>query len=490
MQPNILNNNHLSKPDNSLRSDRNLYHFLEEQCQNSQDFADKWISVTIQAPAIDPLAVAEQLQPEGDLYYWDKPDQELSIAAMGKQIVIKETGPDRFQTVKHLSQELNKQIAVYSRFEHMLSGPLLLGGYSFNDHNVGMVWNEFGSARFVLPEMIMIKSGMMHLLTIILKVSRKSTADDLLDQINILSDKVNSITGNLEFESFDGKKESGKLTIYETSRDAARWIRGIDKSKELINRHVFEKIVIARQVAVETEYPVNTTCLIHRLRNEFPACYNFMVRLESGLTFLGATPERLISFHNQTILTEGLAGSISRGESASEDAAFAQSLLNSSKDRGEHEFVVRAIRESLEDYSESIDYPANPQIKKLSNVQHLYTPISATVKKGIGIHDLLSHLHPTPAVGGFPARNSVPYIQDIEQMDRGWYAGPIGWFNLNGSGEFAVAIRSSLVQNTCATLFAGCGIVANSNPLKEWDETMLKLRPVLNALKEAENAHV
>jgi menaquinone-specific isochorismate synthase len=486
----MLNNNPLSKSANSLRSDRNLYKFLEEQSQNAQFFADKWISVTIPAPAIDPLAVAEQLQPEGDLYYWDKPDQELSIAAMGKQVEIKETGPERFQAVKYRSQELNKQISVYTRVAHMLSGPLMLGGYSFNDHNIGKVWNEFGSARFVLPEMIMIKSGMMHLLTIILKVNRKSTADTLLDEICTLSDKVSAVTGSLEFASFERNKESGKLTVHETSREAARWIRSIDKSKELINREVFEKIVIARQVAVETEHPVNTTCLIHRLRNEFPACYNFMVRLESGLTFLGATPERLISFHNHTILTEGLAGSISRGETASEDAAFAQSLINSSKDRGEHEFVVRAIRESLEDYSDTIDYPEEPQIKKLSNVQHLYTPISASVKKGIGIHDLLEHLHPTPAVGGFPARNAVPYIQEIEQMDRGWYAGPVGWFNLNGSGEFAVAIRSSLVQNTCATLFAGCGIVATSNPLKEWDETMLKLRPVLNALKEAESAHV
>lgn len=184
-------------------------------------------------------------------------------------------------------------------------------------------------------------------------------------------------------------------------------------------------------------------------------------------------------------MTEGLAGSTSRGRSAIEDELLANDLLMSSKDREEHQFVVKAIQENLEPLSEKIDHPTNPQIKKLKNVQHLFTPISASIKKGVQIHDLIRELHPTPAVGGFPREDAVSHIHEIEQLDRGWYAAPIGWFNLNGCGEFAVAIRSALLHENRATLYAGCGIVSDSDPEKEWKETLLKFKPMMDSLTGA-----
>ena len=196
----------------------------------------------------------------------------------------------------------------------------------------------------------------------------------------------------------------------------------------------------------------------------------------------GQPRSALLLSKNGTMLTEGLAGSVSRGGSAMEDAIFAHSLMKSKKDRDEHQFVVSAIGSSLRQFSNRIEHPEEPQIKKLQNVQHLFTPIKASIKDGVQIHELIRELHPTPAVGGFPQHGSLPYIPEIEGIDRGWYAAPIGWFNLNGWGEFAVAIRSALLHNNKAELYAGCGIVSDSDPQKEWDETEMKLNTLLNVI--------
>lgn len=200
---------------------------------------------------------------------------------------------------------------------------------------------------------------------------------------------------------------------------------------------------------------------------------------------MGATPERLISLRKDLMKTEGLAGSISRGRSATEDVSLGHTLMESDKERSEHDFVVRDIRNTLKKHSHRIEHPSQPSLKKLSNVQHLYTPISARIHDSTTIHELAGVLHPTPAVGGFPKTNAVPFINQIEDIDRGWYAGPTGWFNLKGFGELAVAIRSAWVENNRAQLYAGCGIVEDSDPLTEWEETRMKFRPLLDALTKA-----
>lgn len=190
-----------------------------------------------------------------------------------------------------------------------------------------------------------------------------------------------------------------------------------------------------------------------------------------------------MSLRNGAVSAHGLAGSIGRGATPEEDARLGAQLLASAKDLAEHEIVVRTIRENLADICTDLHAPAAPTLLKLRNVQHLFTPISSTIVAGRTIFDLIERLHPTPAVGGRPREQALDWIREHEQLDRGWYAGPVGWLDAGGDGEFAVALRSALTEGNQAVLFAGCGIVADSDPAREYQESQIKLRAMLGALR-------
>ncbi len=455
-------------------------HFLKEIQQSSKPL----LSVTLPIASIDPLAALELNEEYEQRFYWDHPENEISISAAGCIKELKSTGQNRFTDISAQTRLLKDEIDAYTAIQHSMAGPLFLGGYSFSDHNVGKIWKKFGGARFVLPEWMILRNGKLHLLT--LTINRENYAPDEIYQeiISRITDFLN-LSGKLQEQALRETTKTSILCTLQSPDDKQRWVDKVEKARGMIHHKKFEKIVLARSVEVESQHKPVFTLLTHQLRQKYPECFNFMIQKDHDTAFIGATPERLASFRNRVFKTEGLAGSTSRGKSASEDEILANSLLKSAKDREEHNFVVQAIQENLEPLSDRIDQPGKPMIKKLNNVQHLFTPISASIKKGVQIHDLIRELHPTPAVGGFPRRKAVSHIHDIELIDRGWYAAPIGWFNLNGCGEFAVAIRSALLYQNRATLYAGCGIVSDSDPEKEWNETLLKFRPMMDSLTGA-----
>lgn len=454
--------------------------FLKEIQKSSKPL----LSVTLPIAAIDPLAALELNEEYEQRFYWDHPENDISISAAGSIKELKSTGKERFSDISDQTRIMKDEIDAYTAIKHSMAGPLFLGGYSFSDHNVGKIWKRFGGARFVLPEWMIIRNGNLHLLT--LTIDRTSnTPDEIYQEIISRITEFLNLSGKLQNRVRREPTKTSILCTLQSLEDKQRWIKKVDRAKELIHSHTFEKIVLARSVEVESRHKPVFTLLTHQLRQKYPECFNFMIQKDRETAFIGATPERLASFRNRVFKTEGLAGSTSRGRSAIEDEVLADSLLTSSKDREEHQYVVKAIQENLEPLSDRIDHPRNPQIKKLNNVQHLFTPITASIKKGIQIHDLIQELHPTPAVGGFPRREAVSHIHEIEHLDRGWYAAPIGWFNLNGCGEFAVAIRSALLHRNRATLYAGCGIVSDSDPEKEWHETLLKFKPMMDSLTGA-----
>ncbi|HET7034704.1 MAG TPA: chorismate-binding protein, partial [Thermomicrobiaceae bacterium] len=157
-------------------------------------------------------------------------------------------------------------------------------------------------------------------------------------------------------------------------------------------------------------------------------------------------------------------------------------LLASAKDRGEHAIVVRALAEGLAGICRELEMPAEPKLLSVANIHHLHTPLRARLQPGRTLLDAVERLHPTPAVGGWPRDPALRFIRAQEGLDRGWYAAPVGWLDRHGAGEFAVALRSALVEGASATLFAGCGIVADSDPDQEYAESAIKLRPMLSAL--------
>lgn len=447
----------------------------------------EWISWTVLAEAIDPLACIEMAD-EQDLHYWEQPEESFAIAAGGAVARLQATGPDRFNRISEQARALRERHLHLSDIPHSLASPILPGGYSFSDHNIEKQWKGFGAARFTLPEWVLTRSGNLYMLTLSIR-REKRPAGELVAKLLERAARFHRLCRKVRDSGpvKNGKAAKNSVLTLQSKSTWKEWERQVGQARQMIRTGSFQKIVLARQLEAVSASPINIPHALYHFRHRFPGCFNFMIRTDEGTAFMGASPERLVSLNSRRILTEGLAGSIARGESAVEDLTLGQELMGSKKERSEHRFVVEDIRNSLATWTRRVNHPEKPLLKKLNNVQHLYTPISAEAEGEISIHHLVGSLHPTPAVGGFPREKAVPHITSIESLDRGWYAGPIGWFNLDGNGEFAVAIRSALVNGTRARLYAGSGIVQDSDPEREWEETIIKLRPVLEAIKPSDH---
>jgi menaquinone-specific isochorismate synthase len=442
-------------------------------------------SLTMPMEGIDPLAALEILgKPESFRYYWEHPDEELAIAAGEEVIRIRTQQPDRFHFVANQMDAWKERTVSFSAFPHSLSGIHFLGGFAFHNQPQSHHWRDFGSAGFIIPEWLIIRDGQLTLLTLTYKVSTLDTYSSLFSRIE--SRLLQIVTDIKAFNGSDSALIEGLPYVDEDALWLERkpeFLRSVEHAIKQISNGVFSKVVLAREVIIPLKRAVCVTHMLNTLRTQYPTCYTFLFQLNRNAAFVGSSPERLASFRSTILLTEGLAGSASRGKTATEDASFEKSLLQSDKELHEHRVVVDAIGHRLRGYSDDVHYPANPTVRKYPNVQHLYTPISAQLPEQSAPITILEALHPTPAVGGFPRDASLRSMQELENLDRGWFAGPLGWFNTHGRGEFCVGIRSGLIEPHRAHLFAGCGIVANSNPESEWNETLLKLVPMRTALR-------
>ncbi|HEY8552797.1 MAG TPA: isochorismate synthase [Thermaerobacter sp.] len=264
------------------------------------------------------------------------------------------------------------------------------------------------------------------------------------------------------------------------------WMDAVAAALEAIAAGELAKVVLARRLRVRAGAAFDPGTVLRRLRAEYPECFVFAVAGDCSApggrsVFLGATPERLVRLREGRLETAALAGSTARGATVAEDDELARALLGSPKEREEHALVVRMLRETLAPVCRVLQLPPEPRLLRLRNVQHLYTPVSGMVDQ-VTVPQLVARLHPTPALGGWPRDRALAFIRRWEGGARGWYGGPVGWFDHRGEGEMAVAIRSGLLRGAEAWLFAGCGVVAGSDPEREWRETALKLRPLAAAL--------
>jgi menaquinone-specific isochorismate synthase len=268
-----------------------------------------------------------------------------------------------------------------------------------------------------------------------------------------------------------------------TIEDLGDYSAAVEAALARIAAGEFDKIVLARVRAVRSAQPLHPLEMLNQLRQRFPECYAFSIANGRGQSFIGATPERLARVSGGVLETEALAGSAPRGGSASEDAMHGTALLRSEKDRREQRLVLESITRRLAPLGLALEFSPEPQLRKLANVQHLLTPIRASLPEGVRLLDVLARLHPTPAVGGSPRAAAVARIRELEGFPRGLYAGAHGWINARGGGEFFVGLRSALVEGATARLFAGAGIVAGSSPEREQAETELKFRAMQEALR-------
>lgn len=411
----------------------------------------------------------------GERFFWKDPTDTSMLIGLGisKQIQ-SDQAADRFFHVEEEWRKFLTDSLIFNPFNKDATGPLMFGGFSFDPLKPKTeLWSKFSDSLFHIPKyMLSIMDGEAFLTTNIVCTPH----DDQTLFIKVIEERRHLLL------SMDGQTQTGHAGILETKEISPEsWKIIVDNVVEDLKEGPLKKVVLARELRLMFDQPVEAEAILFNLYHQQHESFIFVFE-SNGDTFLGASPERLVKKEGDNVFSTCLAGSISRGKTDEEDKRLGEQLLNDQKNLIEHGFVVEMIKEALEESCDEVILPDKPQLMKIRDIQHLYTPVIGRCQKDASILRLVDRLHPTPALGGLPKKEAVEKIRAVEELDRGFYAAPLGWVDYRGNGEFAVSIRSGLIQNQEASLFAGCGVVADSDSESEYLETGLKFRPMQRAL--------
>lgn len=453
--------------------------FLESCREEAEsDQHPKLASIALAVRHIDPLAVLDSIyEPGADHYYMETPLRERAIA--GAEAVLKKTfaGPGRFADLKAFAREWEPHIIAIGDASLPIAGPLVFAGLTFFAERGD---TPFDPAMAFVPCWQVARMGTMYVAGANALVEPGCSVEPMVERIWSAHETFSSGT-------YDQPRPAPGYRILEESEVGP--VDGFEKTVQMALEAIasgrYDKIVLSRALDLLFDNPCEPLRILDRLRATYPSCHVFSLQNASGESLIGATPERLVSVSGGQFQTEALAGSAPRGQTAAEDAAHARALLGSEKDQREHRHVVESIRRRLESVGlETVD-PGPARLLSLPNVHHLQTPIAGRMRPDQHILDLANCLHPTPAVGGTPREAALGDIRRWEPFDRGLFAGLNGWFDFRGNGEFLVGIRSAQIRGRRARLFAGAGIVSGSVPLKEREETSVKMAALLQAIRGA-----
>jgi len=460
------------------------------------------------APGLDALGFLRRLAHQERFFWQPALGRQGEIGAPGAQrfagagIAAELTawGERRFLEIEHAAARLfanacTQTLQPQTPEAPAEAGPRLFGGFAFRDDFVpDYAWSDFYPAHFILPHFQLCEVDGQAWLTInALLPSDEDPAVVFDPQTGALAQALDLRYAWLlqaETQPQDppaAPVEAGLSVRY--PMDFPAWealieqaVRTIGAQGTAVVSGALHKVVLARMCEVSSAGPLELEAALGELCAAYPDCYTYFFAPRPGCAFLGATPELLVSVQGAALRSMALAGSIRRGRTPAEDDTLAAALFNSAKDRYEHDLVAVELRRRLSLVSAELLAPAEPQVLRFRNIQHLHTPFSARLKKPKGVLTVLARLHPTPALGGMPRPAALEFIRQYEPLTRGWYAAPVGWLDSHLDGCFAVGIRSAVVQRERAWLYAGAGIVAASQAQSEWEETALKFRPMLQAL--------
>lgn len=457
-----------------------LYHGLERSARLGKPIV---VSVSEPVESFDPIDVYERAAPlaEGRAF-WSLPGGTFALVGLGIAHEIDTVESSRFrQAAADWRYLLTGAIVEGSRGLPGV-GPLVLGGFAFDSNRpTTPLWAGFPHARLVLPKLLYTRSKNGFWLTRNVVVDAETDVEFEALALNALSRELDEKVAHPERARSGRNGHGGSGSAVRELMPAQEWQSLVKDAVETIRRGELEKVVLARAVELDAPEGFEETRALGYFSEHAPGTYQFAFARE-GACFLGATPEQLVRVRHKKLKTMSLAGSAPRGATPEEDREFGEELLASAKDRNEQEIVVRAMREGLGETCATLHMSETPALLKLGSIQHLITRFDGTLANGYSVLDLVERLHPTPAVGGRPRDAALDWLRECEGLDRGWYAGAVGWMDQDLEGEFVVAIRSALLRGKQATLFAGCGIVADSDPEREYAESALKLRPMLAAL--------
>ncbi len=406
---------------------------------------------------IDPLQVFAAAG-QAARFYWEQPAAGRFRVGIGAAARITVGGQDRFAAADAEARQL------FSALNWEGAGPRIaqvVGGFAFapSARSNGL-WRGFPGGELRLPE-LSYRGEDGRCVRDVLQSSRWAS---LRPRALAIGQPVRGVVeiGNGGSEPYVGRVQ--------------RILEGIRAGR-------LQKVVLAREVHVTARSTIDPVAWLVALRERFPNCTLFAVG-EGDAVFLGATPERLVRVHGRNVETAALAGTAPRGATRAADHALGEALCDSSKNGDEHAIVVRHLQSALAGCCDDVEVAREPVLLKTRTVQHLCTEIRARRRATapVTLLELVGRLHPTPAVGGAPREAALEWLEQHEALDRGWFAGPVGFLQSDGDGEFAVALRSALTRGRTATAWAGAGIVARSQPAAEFTETELKLRTVLGPL--------
>lgn len=422
----------------------------------------------------------------GSSFYWEQPSQSTALVGIGVVATLSASGDSAIAAIASQWQALLQDAVATTAPDvrpSALAGPLCFGGFAFDSFAPRTsLWEGFPDGLLVLPELLLSSSLTSDTLTANVLIAPDDDSAALERHAVALELRLLRLRAAFERQESERSISTAESVIrLRELRPASEWMSLIGDVTHSIREGAYQKVVLARGVEARAEAPFDVRQALCHLRAEYPSASIFAFQ-RRRYCFLGATPERLACVENGQVRTMALAGTAPRGASEFDDLSIAEALMNSEKNQREHAIVVETIRNSIAPLVSGLDCPPMPNLLRLANVQHLQTPIAGTLLQGKTILDAVAALHPTPAVGGYPRDATLAVIREREHLDRGWYAGPIGWVGPSGDGEFAVALRSALVDGDHAMLFAGCGIVADSEPQREYEESSLKLRVMLDAL--------
>jgi len=401
------------------------------------------------ALALDPATLLLDLLPTDEPVSWLRRGDGL--VGWGRAAQILTSGPTRFADADKWWAETTARAVVHDEVDEPGTGLVCFGSFAFAD--------DPGDSLLTVPEVVVGRRGDRTWLSTVSRGTLEQRA---------------TVT------AAERPRPPSGLSFADGALNGEQWMGVVADAVERISAGALEKVVLARDLVATLDEPIDIRWPLQRLASGYPMCWTFHV---DGL--FGATPEMLVRRERGLVTSRVLAGTIRRTGDDGRDLALAATLARSSKDLEEHEYAVRSVADALDPHCQSMNVPEAPFVLHLPNVMHLATDVAGVVHDAATVSSLqlAESLHPSAAVGGTPTSDAVTLISEIEGMDRGRYAGPVGWMDADGDGEWGIALRSAEVDGNTVRLFAGCGIVADSAPEAELAESQAKFVPVRDALE-------
>jgi len=406
----------------------------------------------------EPISILTWLhnQTPDTCVYWSNRSQSFEVGGLGTADLIAGNDSLNYKDLFNYMEDRLSPDNPHLRY---------YGGIRFQESQIDEEWKAYGHYQFLVPRFELVHTAGQTTFAVNIAVK-----DIQAEQIKQILEELNRINFAGE-TSYRKPPHINSRTDYPNKQEWNQMFNRISESKEMLP---LEKIVLARKSVFDFDVTLRSCALLKHLKEDTPNCFHFLFQPNDSTAFLGATPERLFKRSALKIKTEAIAGTRPRNGDDLLDKSLAEELLNSDKDAREHEYVTRTIFDSLNGLCHSVDADPIFQLRKLKGSQHLVTRFSGFLKDNIIDRHIISSLHPTPAVAGSPTDTALKTIGQLEPFDRGWYAGPVGYVG-HDQTEFAVAIRSGLIQNNQLSLYAGAGIVQGSTAEEEWNEIENKI---------------